>query len=139
MSVHFLPILWYRVVIHLMVFQNRWCMNKKITPNFNGLGVCLVAGAGFEPTTFRLWAWRATGLLHPAINWCWSIMLFILICQAKNHYFFKKITKLLSQTQIPPQLLCAKFSYLPPSFDINISEWNTRFGTYFSRKQNTYL
>ena len=27
----------------------------------------LVAGAGFEPTTFRLWAWRATRLLHPAI------------------------------------------------------------------------
>ena len=26
----------------------------------------LVAGVGFEPTTFRLWAWRATGLLHPA-------------------------------------------------------------------------
>ena len=28
----------------------------------------LVAGVGFEPTTFRLWAWRATRLLHPAIN-----------------------------------------------------------------------
>ena len=28
----------------------------------------LVAGVGFEPTTFRLWAWRATGLLHPAIR-----------------------------------------------------------------------
>ena len=27
----------------------------------------LVAGAGFEPTTFGLWAQRATGLLHPAI------------------------------------------------------------------------
>lgn len=26
----------------------------------------LVAGAGFEPAAFRLWAWRATGLLHPA-------------------------------------------------------------------------
>jgi len=23
----------------------------------------LVAGAGFEPATFRLWAWRATRLL----------------------------------------------------------------------------
>src|SRR3546814_7350792 len=33
-------------------------------------GVCsfmaLVAGAGFEPATFRLCACRATGLLHPA-------------------------------------------------------------------------
>ena len=28
--------------------------------------IFLVAGVGFEPTTFRLWAWRATGLLHPA-------------------------------------------------------------------------
>jgi transposase InsO family protein len=30
--------------------------------------VKVVAGVGFEPTTFRLWAWRATGLLHPAAN-----------------------------------------------------------------------
>ncbi len=30
--------------------------------------VWLVAGVGFEPTAFRLWAWRATRLLHPAIN-----------------------------------------------------------------------
>ncbi len=30
----------------------------------------LVAGAGFEPAAFRLWAWRATGLLHPAIRPC---------------------------------------------------------------------
>ena len=28
----------------------------------------MVAGAGFEPTTFGLWAQRATELLHPAIN-----------------------------------------------------------------------
>ena len=28
----------------------------------------LVAGVGFEPTTFRLWAWRATKLLYPAIR-----------------------------------------------------------------------
>ena len=27
----------------------------------------MVAGAGFEPTTFGLWAQRATELLHPAI------------------------------------------------------------------------
>ena len=30
----------------------------------------MVAGAGFEPATFRLWAWRATWLLHPAIVVC---------------------------------------------------------------------
>ena len=29
--------------------------------------IYLVAGEGFEPTTFRLWAWRATKLLYPAI------------------------------------------------------------------------
>ena len=28
----------------------------------------LVAGAGFEPTTFGLWARRAARLLHPAIS-----------------------------------------------------------------------
>ena len=28
----------------------------------------LVAGAGFEPTTFGLWARRATMLLHPAFE-----------------------------------------------------------------------
>ena len=28
----------------------------------------MVAGAGFEPTTFGLWARRATRLLHPAMN-----------------------------------------------------------------------
>ena len=27
----------------------------------------LIAGAGFEPTTFGLWARRATELLHPAL------------------------------------------------------------------------
>ena len=26
-----------------------------------------VAGAGFEPATSRVWAWRATGLPYPAI------------------------------------------------------------------------
>ena len=31
-------------------------------------GFKMGAGTGFEPVTFRLWAWRATGLLHPAIN-----------------------------------------------------------------------
>ena len=30
----------------------------------------MVAEAGFEPTTFGLWARRATGLLHSAIWWC---------------------------------------------------------------------
>ena len=29
-----------------------------------------IAGAGFEPTTFGLWARRATRLLHPAIILC---------------------------------------------------------------------
>ena len=29
-------------------------------------GFQMGAGSGFEPLTFRLWAWRATMLLHPA-------------------------------------------------------------------------
>lgn len=28
----------------------------------------VVAGGGFEPPASRLWAWRATGLLHPAMG-----------------------------------------------------------------------
>ena len=31
----------------------------------------MVAGTGFEPATFGLWAQRATGLLHPAISFWW--------------------------------------------------------------------
>ena len=42
--------------------QPRRIASFKITD----ISVFLVAGVGFEPTTFRLWAWRATGLLHPA-------------------------------------------------------------------------
>ena len=38
----------------------------------------LVAGAGFEPTTFGLWARRATRLLHPAPVYFKSIDYFIL-------------------------------------------------------------
>ena len=52
--------------------QQGWCANTGST------GYCpwwysnfewklLGAGRGFEPLTFRLWAWRATGLLHPAL------------------------------------------------------------------------
>ena len=32
----------------------------------------LVAGTGFEPATFGLWAQRATRLLHPAIYFWWA-------------------------------------------------------------------
>lgn len=35
----------------------------------------LVAGAGFEPTTFGLWAQRATRLLHPAILYFFLLFL----------------------------------------------------------------
>ena len=36
--------------------------------------IVLVAGEGFEPSTFRLWAWRATRLLHPAIIIFWVFL-----------------------------------------------------------------
>ena len=39
----------------------------------------LVAGVGFEPTTFRLWAWRATGLLYPAIRCVYYILFMIIV------------------------------------------------------------
>ena len=35
-------------------------------PYFATSTIKMVAGAGFEPTTFGLWARRATRLLHPA-------------------------------------------------------------------------
>ncbi len=54
----------------------RWLPVPEITISLKGKYInylfisdgYLVAGVGFEPTTFRLWAWRATGLLHPAPN-----------------------------------------------------------------------
>ena len=49
--------------------QWRECVRVNYTQAFD-IFYFLVAGVGFEPTTFRLWAWRATGLLHPAtIYW----------------------------------------------------------------------
>ena len=36
--------------------------------NFKPVRANLVAGTGFEPATFGLWAQRATWLLHPAIS-----------------------------------------------------------------------
>ena len=54
-------------------FLNRAPSNPVLLINKNrqpqkGLSILLVAGTGFEPMTSRLWAWRATGLLHPAIS-----------------------------------------------------------------------
>ena len=40
----------------------------------------MVAAAGFEPTTFGLWARRATGLLHPAIT---LVLLCVLFCRTR--------------------------------------------------------
>lgn len=50
---------------------------KPATPPWQGGMLSLhqgtmVAGAGFEPTTFRLWAWRATELLYPAM--CYTLL-----------------------------------------------------------------
>ena len=41
---------------------------KKRKPTSQSAFKKLVAGIGFEPMTFRLWAWRATWLLNPAIR-----------------------------------------------------------------------
>ena len=67
-----LPLPSHNVAIIAAIFYT----NKNSRSNESGLFfhkilillvIKLVAGVGFEPTTFRLWAWRATGLLHPAI------------------------------------------------------------------------
>ena len=42
-------------------------VNTKNRLNLKNSTCLVVAGAGFEPTTFGLWARRATRLLHPAI------------------------------------------------------------------------
>ena len=58
-----LPSYKYKKAVHFC--ERLWCCNY-----WN----ILVAGVGFEPTTFRLWAWRATGLLHPATKLFWSLL-----------------------------------------------------------------
>ena len=56
---------------------------KKRKPTSRSAYSKLVAGIGFEPMTFRLWAWRATWLLNPAIwengapRWIWTTNLLI--------------------------------------------------------------
>ena len=45
--------------------------------DFNYIDLTMVAGAGFEPATFRLWAWRATWLLHPAFICCVGIFFWV--------------------------------------------------------------
>ena len=61
--------------------RNRTCdpLNaNQVLSQLSYIPVCqrnLVAGTGFEPATFGLWAQRATGLLHPASKsirwWAW--------------------------------------------------------------------
>ena len=43
------------------------CSRMGIFKGLKGDLIKMVAGAGFEPTTFGLWARRASRLLHPAI------------------------------------------------------------------------
>ena len=43
-----------------------WTKNKGLNYSSNPLFLFVVAGLGFEPRTFGLWARRATRLLHPA-------------------------------------------------------------------------
>ena len=46
-----------------------WRSTNWATPAYKCC-IFLVAEAGFEPTTFGLWARRATRLLYPALMWC---------------------------------------------------------------------
>ena len=48
--------------------------NKKKPFDINRRVKNLVAGAGFEPTTFGLWARRATKLLHPASDGAYNTL-----------------------------------------------------------------
>ena len=53
--------------ISLEVRQKKFALCKKTEREICGGGLPLVAEAGLEPTTFGLWARRATKLLHSAI------------------------------------------------------------------------
>ena len=53
-----------------------------------------VAGVGFEPTTFGLWARRASRLLHPAILCCiWYVFLFKNIPEKENGWRWIRTTE----------------------------------------------
>ena len=86
----------------------RWCkstnayQNAKTTPIWGGFCV-LVAGVGFEPTTFRLWAWRATGLLHPAAsdNWLKLIRFFIGVKCSNNSLLASALSAFHGMRSIP--------------------------------------
>ena len=54
----------YKAVPNLSQTTKKDLRQKAISP-----WIYLVAGRGFEPLTFGLWARRATRLLHPASRW----------------------------------------------------------------------
>ena len=57
---------------------------------FKILRVFVVAGVGFEPTTFGLWARRATRLLHPA-SWIISIIIYKSGLKVRWFLFFSQL------------------------------------------------
>ena len=75
----------------------------------------LVAGTGFEPMTFGLWARRASRLLHPAILCCiWYVFLFKNIPEKENGWRWIRTT----------EANCSRFTVCPLWPLGNPSIWN---------------
>ncbi len=88
-------------------FEKKWSIevkNKKSQKPFDYWDIQLVAGAGFEPTTFGLWARRATRLLHPAfIFQTVNLTDFFYSCQIFVHQLLICDVRLKAHTKPPRQ------------------------------------
>lgn len=59
---------------------------------YQNCGLYLVAGGGFEPPASRLWAWRATGLLHPAMGRIFRLDNYILGLGSYQVFSYSRLT-----------------------------------------------
>ena len=78
-----------------------------------------VAGTGFEPMTFGLWARRASRLLHPAILCCiWYVFLFKNIPEKENGWRWIRTT----------EANCSRFTVCPlwPLGNLPIIQFNIK-------------
>ena len=74
-----------------------------------------IAGTGFEPMTFGLWARRASRLLHPAILCCiWYVLFFENIPEKENGWRWIRTT----------EAICSRFTVCPLWPLGNPSIWN---------------
>ena len=110
-----------------------------------GARCALVAGAGFEPTTFGLWARRATELLHPAIfvPFKGTGLLYHIVAALSRAFFnFLRLPLLcrsfsaFSALSVPAAALCSAFalSVLCPHSYGRMWKINGKCRAYLSKK-----